>query len=88
MTPKTLIAILASGVVVVRAVAEARAVKVREEAKRAEIKAESQLKIKAINAAERAVADMINSGQIRSLDELRDAVSNEIAFQTIVHHEK
>lgn len=59
-----------------------------EKAKRAQIEADMHLDIAAINRAAAVVNERIERGEICNYDQLRDAVTTEIAFNKIAIREE
>lgn len=81
------LSVLASGVAVALAIRTYRSVHTEHALKRCDIDRETTLDVEAIKNASKVVTDMIEAGKIRSLEQLGDTLSTEIAFQKIAIRE-
>lgn len=79
---------IGSAVIVGNGVYQIRKTRNVEREKRKQILNDMGLDVAAIHNATDVINERIDRGEIRSLEELRDAVLTEVAFQKIAIHEE
>ena len=84
---KIAMAIAVSGLIVVKAAHDIKQISSQAKVERVQITEDMHLDIQAIHNAQDVISARIDSGEIRSLDALKDAVRTEVEFSKIAIRE-